>query len=326
MEPSLFRADTAFFPPIARPRASGHLRVAPPHEIWWEETGPEDGWPVLILHGGPGGRIKPYYRRLIDPRRWRGIFFDQRGCGNSRPFGELEGNDTGSLVADMEALRQSRGVERWTVVGGSWGSSLALAYAEAHPGRVAGLVLSGVFLCRPEDIDWSWQGARRIFPEVYAARDAFLPPAERADPRAAFRRRILDPDPRVHKPAAAVLGHAESQTLDLLAPSPPDDPEALDEEAAAYARIMAWYDAHDFFLAENQLLERAGALAPISGAIVAGRSDMCTPPKGAWDLARVWPQARLTFAPAAGHRWNDEALGRVLVAEIDRIASLASAG
>jgi proline iminopeptidase len=225
MTPSLFRLDTPFFPPVPRPRASGWLKVDDRQEIWWEETGPQDGAPVLVLHGGPGGRIKPYYRRLLDPARHRGIFFDQRGCGSSRPFGALDGNDTGSLVEDIEKLRRDRGVDRWTVVGGSWGSALALAYAEAHPEAVSGLLVSGVFLCRDEDLAWWWHGARRVFPEVYAARDAFLEPAERADPRRAFQRRILDPDPAIHKPAAAVLGHAEGQTLDLLAPAPPDDPE-----------------------------------------------------------------------------------------------------
>jgi proline iminopeptidase len=323
---SYFRRDTAFFPPVPRPRASGHLTVDAPHEIWWEETGPADGWPVVVLHGGPGGQIKPYYRRLLDPERHRGIFFDQRGCGRSQPFGALEANDTSALVRDMEALRVARGVERWTVVGGSWGSSLALAYAEAHAERTAGLVVSGVFLCREEEQRWAWEGARTVFPEVFAARDAFLTPEERADPRAAFHRRILDPDPAVHRPAAEVLGQVEAQLLDLWPPAPPDDPDALDEATADYARLLAWYDAHGYFLRENQLIADAPRLAGVPGAIVAGRSDMCTPPKAAWDLALAWPDARLTFVAAAGHRWNDEALGRVVVAEIGRIVDRVRAG
>ncbi len=319
---SVFRADTAFHPFVPRPRASGLLAVGGGHEIWWEEIGPVDGAPVVVLHGGPGGKIKPYYKRLLDPQRHRGVFFEQRGCGRSRPLGALEGNTTPNSVADMEALRTARGVERWVVAGGSWGSSLALAYAQAHPDRVAGLMVSGVFLCRREDLWWWWEGARYVFPEVYAARDGFLPPEERGDPRAAFRKRVLDPDPAVHIPAATVLGRAEGQTLDLWPPPPPEDPDAVDEEDALYGRILAWYDAHDFFLRENQLIDDAPKLAGIPGAIVAGRADNCTPVKGAWDLAQAWPDARLTIVAAAGHRWNDEALGRVVVGEIDRLTRI----
>jgi len=317
---SVFRADTAFHPFVPRPRESGWLAVGDGHEIWWEETGPADGAPVLVLHGGPGGQIKPYYKRLLDPQRHRGIFFEQRGCGRSRPFGALDGNTTWDSVADIEKLRQARGVEHWTVVGGSWGSALALAYAQTHPTRVAALVVSGVFLCRREDLWWWWEGGRFVFPEVYAARDGFLPESERNDPRAAFRKRVLDPDPAIHLPAATLLGRAEGQILDLWPPPPPEDPEAIDANDAVYGRILAWYDAHDFFFRENQLIENVATLSGIPGAIIAGRSDMCTPVKGAWDLAQAWPDARLTVVAAAGHRWSDETLGRVVVSEIARLS------
>ncbi len=305
---SVFRADTPFHPFQPRPRESGLLEVGEGHEIWWEETGPADAPPVVVLHGGPGGDIRPYYRRLLDPAAHRGIFFEQRGCGRSRPFGRLEDNTTLASIADMERLRQARGIERWTVVGGSWGSTLALAYAQAHPERVAGLVLSGVFLARREDLWWWWEGARFVFPEVYAARDGFLTPKERGDPRAAFRDRILGPDPKIAAEAAVLLGRAESQTLDLLPPPPPEDPDQIEPKDAVYGRILAWYDAHDFFLEENQLIADAGRLAGVPGAIVAGRSDMCTPVKGAYDLTAAWPDARLTIVAGAGHRWNDEKL------------------
>ena len=314
------RADTAFFPPVPHPRASGLLPVGDGHSIWWEETGPEEGLPTLVLHGGPGGSIKPYYRRLLDPTRSRGIFFDQRGCGRSTPFGSLEANTTGHLIADIEALRGARGIDRWIVVGGSWGSTLALAYAQTRPGRVLALLLSGVFLARAEDLAWGWEGVRAVFPEVLAARDAFLPEAERCDPRRAFERRVLDPDPAVHGPACMVAGAASLATLDLMPPPPADNLDGLDTGEIALARISTHYEANNYFLDENQLLRDADRLAHIPGAIVAGRSDLCTPPKGAFDLAQLWPQGRLSIVAAAGHRWNDEALGRVFVRELERVS------
>lgn len=214
------RQDTIFFPPVANPRACGHLDVGEGHQVWWELTGNPAGVPVVVVHGGPGGSIRPYYRRLIDPDRQQGVFFDQRGCGMSLPAGALDHNTTPDLVADMERLRAHLGFERWIVLGGSWGSTLALAYAEAHPERVAGLVVSGVYLARAFDVWWWWQGGGHVFPEVFAARDAWLPEAERSDPRNAFVRRILDPDPAIHRPAAHILGMAESQTLDLWPAAP----------------------------------------------------------------------------------------------------------
>lgn len=318
---NVFRTDTAFFPPVPRPRAEGMLAVTGGHVVHWEEAGPADGVPVLVLHGGPGGHIKPYYRRLLDPARHRGVFFDQRGCGRSTPFGSLECNTTADLIADIEALRVARGIARWIVVGGSWGSTLALAYAQAHPQRLLGLLVSGVFLADAADRHWWWEGGRAVFPEVFAARDSLLTEAERTDPRAAFLKRILDPDPAIHGPAATILGHAEAQTLDLHAPPPPDDPDAVDPRDIAATRIFAHFDQADYFLTPGQLLANAGRLALIPGEIVAGRSDMCTPPRAAWELAQAWPGSRLTIVPAAGHRWNDEALGRAVVAALARLTA-----
>ena len=318
--PDVFRADTAFFPPVPKPRIEGMLPVTGGHSIHWQETGREDGTPVLVLHGGPGGQIKPYYRRLLDPVRHRGVFFDQRGCGRSTPFGSLDSNTTADLVADIEALRVARGIARWIVVGGSWGSTLALAYAQAHAGRLLGLLVSGVFLADAADRHWWWEGGRAVFPEVFAARDSLLTTAERADPRAAFLARILDPDPAINGPAAMALGHAEAQTLDLYAPPPPDDPTAIDPKDIAATRIFAHFEKADYFLAPGQLLANAHRLDAIPGEIGAGRSDMCTPPRAAWELAGAWPGARLTIVPAAGHRWNDEALGRAIVSALGRLS------
>lgn len=314
------RQDTAFFPPVPAPRASGHLDCGDGHLVWWELTGHPQGVPVVVVHGGPGGAIRPYYRRLIDPERQQGIFFDQRGCGRSLPAGARDHNTTPDLVADMERLRVHLGFERWIVLGGSWGSTLALAYAEAHPDRVAGLVVSGVYLARGFDKWWWWQGAGHVFPEVFAARDAWLPAGERCDPRGAFLRRICDPDPAIHREAAHVLMMAEGQTLDLWPAAPGDDLSEITDGAVRSARIFAHYEAHDYFLAPDQLLRDAARLAGIPGAIIAGRADMCTPPQSAWDLAQAWPGAHLHIVPAAGHRWNDEQLCRPIIAELARIA------
>jgi proline iminopeptidase len=297
------------------------LPVTGGHVVHWEEIGPENGVPVLVLHGGPGGHIKPYYRRLLDPAQHRGVFFDQRGCGQSTPFGSLDNNTTADLVADIEALREARGIARWIVVGGSWGSTLALAYAQTHQDRLLGLLVSGVFLADAADQHWWWEGGRAVFPEVFAARDSLLTKAERSDPRTAFLARILDPDPAIHGPAAMVLGHSEAQTLDLYAPPPPDDVAAIDPKDIAATRIFAHFDRADYFLARGQLLANAPRLAAVPGEIVAGRSDMCTPPRAAWELASAWPGARLTIVPAAGHRWNDEALGGAVISALQRLSS-----
>ncbi len=319
--PYIYRSDTAFFPPVATPRASGHLDVGDGQKLWWEEFGPATGIPVVIVHGGPGGYSKPYYRRLLDPARHRGILFDQRGCGKSLPFGTLQDNTTWHLVADMEKLRLARGVDRWIVVGGSWGSTLALAYAEAHPEHVAGLLVSGVHLADVADRDWWWEGVRTVYPEVLAARDSLLTPEERrGDLRAAFLARVLDPDPAIHGPAATVLGNAEGQALDLYAPDPPDDLEEMDAIAISGMRMFAHYDKALGFLRPGQLLADAHRLAGVPGEIVSGRSDMCTPPRAAYELARAWVGSRLTIVPAAGHRWSDEALGRAMIASIGRLA------
>lgn len=318
---SPFRIDTSFHSPIFEPVANGWLEVGDGHEIYWEERGATNGAPVLVVHGGPGGEIRPYYKRLIDPASHRGIFFEQRGCGRSRPSGELNGNNTQALVQDMEHLREHLGVDKWILLGGSWGSALSLAYAEAYPERVRALVVSGIFLCRDEDIHWWWHGARTVFPEVFAARDAFLTPDERHDPRTAFNLRISDPDPAISMPAAVMLSHVESQTLDLWPPAPPEKPGVLDDRAAAASRILSWYDRHDFFLDSDQLLRDVGRLANVPGAIIAGRADMCTPPKAAWDLAQAWPSASLTIVAAAGHRWNDESLGGAIIREVARLTA-----
>ena len=317
----MLRLDTALFPPVRAPRSSGKLRLDDRHTMHWEEIGNSAGIPVVVLHGGPGGQIKPYYRRLIDPTRLRAVFFDQRGCGQSTPHGELLGNDTQTLISDIEALRRHLGIDKWIVLGGSWGSTLAIAYAESHPDRCAGLILTGVFLARKADQAWWWRDVRTVYPDVWDGLVNALPIAERADVRAAYLRRIMSPDPEIHKPAAISLLLYEAQTLDVWPNMEFIEKLEADPATVASARILAHYDSHGFFLQEDQLVRNSDRLSNIPGAIIAGRFDMCTPPIGAWDLHVAWPKATFEIVPCAGHRWSDELIGRAVVSALERLSS-----
>lgn len=313
------RLDSPFHPWVD-PHTVHRLAVGNGHELHVEEVGPVDGAPVLVLHGGPGGAIKPSYRRLLDPQRHRGVLFEQRGCGRSTPFASLTANTTADLVADCEAIRRHLGIERWTVLGGSWGSTLALAYAEAHPERVHALVVTGVFLAREIDRWWWWEGVRFVYPEVWAGLRAHVDPDERDDVRAAFLRRLLDADDAEATEAAVLLGSAEALTLDVW----PDEtePDLRPEGLARWLgsmRVFAHYERHDHFLTEGQLLDHAARLRGIPGRIIAGRFDACTPPLGAFELAQAWG-APLQVVPNAGHRWIDPLLGRAVVAALSEVA------
>ncbi|HEX3916362.1 MAG TPA: prolyl aminopeptidase [Caulobacteraceae bacterium] len=301
-----FRLDSALRPPLA-PDRSAVLTVGGGQEVYWEEAGNPAGVPLVILHGGPGGGINPYYRQLFDPTVWRAILFEQRGCGRSTPHGQLEGNDTQALVRDMEALREALGVDRWVVMGGSWGSTLALVYAETHPRRCLGVLVTGVFLARREDSDWWWHGVRKIFPDVWQGLHDFLPPAERGDLRGAYLARILNDDPAVHEPALRAMLTFETQLLDVWTNWPRLDGLMHSDNLGPMGRLYAHYDANAYFLRENQIIEDAGRLKDVRGWIVQGRFDCCTPPSGAYDLSRAWP-ARLRIMPCAAHAWNDPIL------------------
>jgi proline iminopeptidase len=316
------RLDSPFHPWV-EPHTTHRVGVGDPtdgHELHVEEVGPADGAPVLVIHGGPGGAIKPSYRRLLDPVRHRGVLFEQRGCGRSTPLASLTANTTADLVADCEAIREHLGIDRWTVLGGSWGSTLALAYAEAHPERIHALVVTGVYLAREVDRWWWWEGVRFVYPEVWSSLRDHVDPGERDDVRAAFLRRILDSDVDTATDAAVVLGSAEALTLDVWPDEsePPTTPEARARWLASM-RVFAHYERHDHFLAEDQLLANAGLLGGIPGRIVAGRFDACTPPRGAHELAEAWG-APLEVVPSAGHRWNDPLLGRALVSALAQVA------
>ena len=280
---------------------SGGIR----HLMYWEQVGNPRGQPVLFLHGGPGAGAGAVHRRFFDPHHWRAVIFDQRGAGRSRPLGELRENSTAHLVEDIETLRRFLGIERWLLFGGSWGSTLALAYAQAHPERVVGCVLRGVFLGRRSEVEWFLYGLRRVFPDAWAGFAEHVPPAERHDLLGAYLRRLCDPDPAVHLPAARAWSNYEGLCSTLM-PSPELVASfAQDRSALGLARIEAYYFANALFLPPEKtegagpggLLGEMGRIAHIPAEIVQGRYDMVCPPVSAFELLDAWPSARLTVVP-----------------------------
>ncbi len=310
--------------PEIEPYDTGFLAVGDGHEIYWETCGNPEGKPAVFLHGGPGGGANPNDRRLFDPARYRILVFDQRGSGRSRPSAgdpdaDLSANTTWHLVADIEALRNMLGVDRWLVLGGSWGSTLALAYAQTHPERVTELVLRGIFTVRQQELDWLYQsGANAFFPERYQDFLAPLAPEDRGDVVAAYARLLSDPDPAVHRPAAKAWNIWEAATVKLI-----EDPKQLvlydnPTFSVAFARIENHYFMHHGWLEEGQLIANAGVLKDIPGVIVQGRYDVCTPPITAWELQQRWPSAELMMVPATGHSATEEGNIRGLVTATDR--------
>ncbi|MBE1535642.1 prolyl aminopeptidase [Actinomadura algeriensis] len=309
------------FYPVVRPYDSGLLDVGDGEEIYWEVCGNPDGKPAVFLHGGPGGGLLPDHRRFFDPSAYRIVLFDQRGCGRSRPHAgdpsvSLERNTTPHLVADMERLRTYLGIERWLVFGGSWGSTLALAYAQAHPGRVTEMVLRGVYLVRPADEAWAFApgGASQLFPAEWAAfRDA-IPPAERDDLVAAYGRRIGHPDPDVRTPAARAWIGWELAANTLLPVPPPDLDDSL---VLAFARITHHYIASGGFLPPGGLLAGVDRIRHLPAVIVNGRYDMKTPPDQAWELHRAWPEAEFHIVEDAGHGGSEPGVRHRLIEATD---------
>ena len=305
------------FPEIG-PFETGYLPLTDGHVMYWEQVGHPRGRPALFLHGGPGAGAGAVHRRFFDPQFWRVAIFDQRGAGRSRPLGDLHANTTAHLVADIEALRVHLGLERWLLFGGSWGSTLALAYAQAHPERVIGLVLRGVFLGRAPEVDWFLHGMARVFPDAHAAFLAHLPESERGDVLGAYLARLTHPDPLVHQPAARAWSVYEGSCSTLL-PSPDTVASfAQDRTALGLARIEAHYFAHDLFLPEGGLLAHMHRIAHLPAEIVQGRYDMVCPATSAFELAAAWPQARLTVIPDAGHSALEPGVRRALVAAVER--------
>nr|WP_245937185.1 prolyl aminopeptidase [Thioalbus denitrificans] len=297
-----------------RPYVQHSLAVEPPHVLHVEECGNPDGIPVLFVHGGPGAGCEPYHRRFFDPGLYRIILFDQRGCGRSTPHAELDGNTTQALVADMEAIREHLGVERWMLFGGSWGSTLGLAYAETHPERVLGLILRGIFLCRPHEIRWFYQeGASRLFPDYWEAYLEPIPEAERGDLVRAYYSRLTSDDEVARMAAAKAWSLWEGRTASLLPREELVNHFADPFTALSLARIECHYFMHDSFLEPDQLLRDAHRLAGIPGIIVHGRYDAICPLENAWQLARAWPDAELQIIPDAGHAASEPGIVDALV-------------
>ena len=316
------------YPPI-EPTESGLLDVGDGQRVYWEVCGNPAGKPVVFLHGGPGGGCSADHRRYFDPERYRIVLFDQRGCGRSLPHAsapdaDLSANTTWHLVADIERLRTHLGVETWQVFGGSWGSTLALAYAQTHPGRVSELVLRGIFTLRASEIHWFYQeGASHLFPDVWEEYAGVIPEAERGDLVSAYHRRLFDADPAVHTPAGVAWTVWENSTIRLI-PDVDGIAEARADEAAAvaFARIENHYFTHGGWLDEGQLIRNAAAtLTGIPGVIVQGRYDACTPARTAWDLHRAWPEAHFEMIPDAGHAASEPGIVDALVRATDRFAS-----
>jgi proline iminopeptidase len=290
----------ALFPPI-EPTKSGLLDLEAPHRMYWEESGNPRGVPVVFLHGGPGAGSSSVHRQFFDPAFYRIVVYDQRGAGRSTPLGCLEQNTTPKLIEDLERLRRHLKIERWMVFGGSWGSTLALAYAEHHPERCLALVLRGIFLCRRSEIDWFLYGLRTFFPEAWQSFAGFIPEAERGDLLAAYHKRLVDPDPAVHMPAARSWSVYEGSCSTLL-PNPALVADfASDRVALGLARIEAHYFRHGIFLPPDFLIQNANRLARIPGVIVQGRYDIVCPTISADDLHRAWPAAEYVVVHDAGH-------------------------
>jgi proline iminopeptidase len=291
-----------FYPEIEANR-SGTLKVSDLHEIYWEESGNPKGKPVVFVHGGPGGGTEPKQRRFFDPAAYRIVLFDQRGCGKSRPHAELRDNTTWDLVADMEKLRAHLGIERWQVFGGSWGSTLALAYAETHPERVSELVLRGIFLLRKQEIDWFYQrGADALYPDAWEHYLSAIPKEERGDLLSAYHKRLTHEDPAVQQAAARAWSVWEGSTSCLYHNADLVMRSAGDEFALAFARIECHYFHHrGFFKTDAQLLDDVQKIRHIPAVIVQGRYDVVCPMESAWALHRAWPEADLRVVPDAGH-------------------------
>ncbi len=310
--------EPTLYPPI-EPYASGFIAVGGGHQIYWEECGNPLGTPALFLHGGPGGGCTVRNRRWFDPQRYRIVLFDQRGCGRSRPCASLLENTTAHLVSDIETLRVHLGIERWLLMGGSWGATLALAYAQHFPARVRALVLRGVFTARRSELRWLYQeGASLLFPETWEKFLTPIPDAERQDLIGAYHARLTCGD-AAREMRAANAWCAWEDAIATLEPQPAayvdDDPATL-----AQARIETHYFKYESFLEDGQLIANAHLLYEIAGVMVQGRYDAITPPVTAWDLSRAWPQATLQIVPDAGHASSEPGNLRRLIMATDRFA------
>lgn len=308
------------YPPI-EPFQTGMLDTGEGHTLYWELCGNPQGKPAVFLHGGPGSGCTADHRRLFDPQKYCVLLFDQRGCGRSTPHASLEANTTWHPVADIERLRKLLKVDRWLVFGGSWGSALALAYAETHPQAVSALVVRGIFTLRRAELLWYYQeGASWLFPDLWEDYLAPIPLEERGDMMAAYRKRLVGTDRSAQLAAAKAWSVWEGQTIRLLPDAANKAKHEEDAYALAFARIENHYFVHAGWLEEGQLIRDAHKLAGIPGVIVQGRYDVATPAKTAWDLHRAWPQADFRLVDDAGHAFNEPGILAELLAATDRFA------
>lgn len=308
--------------PAIEPYRTGKLKVSSLHEIYFEESGNPKGKPAVFVHGGPGGATDAKQRQFFDPQKYRIVLFDQRGCGKSTPYACLDENTTWDLVSDMEKIRQHLGIERWQVFGGSWGSTLSLAYAQKHPSCVTELVLRGIFLLRKKEIDWFYQfGASEIFPDAWEGYLKPIPKEERRDLVAAYAKRLMSNDKKVQLEAARAWSVWEGSTSKLFPDQNFIDHYGEDQFAIAFARIENHYFTNKgFFEVDGQLLRDIDKIRNIPAVIVQGRYDMCCPMDSAWALHRAWPEAEFVIAPDAGHSAFEPSINKALVAATDRFA------
>lgn len=311
------------YPPI-EPYSQGKLKVSQLHTIHYEESGNPQGKPVVFLHGGPGGGITPMYRQYFDPELWRIVIFDQRGCGKSTPYAELAENTTWDLVEDIEKLRQHLEIDRWVVFGGSWGSTLALAYAQTHPDRCKGLILRGIFMLRASEIRWFYQeGASNIYPDAWQEYLKPIPVGERNDLLAAFYRRLTSEDRQVRLEAARAWSVWEASTSKLIPSAMSKSNFGRAEFAEAFARIECHYFVNKGFLQdENQLLNNVDRIRHLPGVIVQGRYDVVCPMITAWELHQAWQEAELIVIEDAGHSISEPGIKDALIKASDRFAAL----
>ena len=305
--------------PTIEPHRTQRLAVDAVHSLYVEESGNPAGIPVVFLHGGPGSGSSPAHRQFFDPDAYRIVVFDQRGAGKSTPHGCIDNNTTDHLINDLEQLRMTLGIERWMVFGGSWGSTLALAYAIRHPNRCLGLVLRGIFLARPAELDWFMRGIGQVFPEHWSAWVNYLPEPDRANVCSAYYDLLKHPDPAVHLPAARAWSSYEGACSTLRPNAEVVANFASDRVALGLARIEAHYFAHDFFMPPGHLLDGVANIRHLPCTIVQGRYDMVCPFVSAYDLKRAWPEAQLVVIDDAGHSAFEPGTRAALVAATDQM-------
>ena len=309
------------FYPTIEPFRVRTVSVSDGHSLYVEECGKADGLPVVFVHGGPGAACESYHRQFFNPEIYRIILFDQRGCGRSTPHASLQGNTTQALVSDMEIIRTTLGIERWLVFGGSWGSTLGLVYAETHPEYVLGLILRGIFLCRPRDVHWFYQeGASYLLPDLWQDFLKPIPDAERQDMVSAYYRRLTGDDEIAMLAAAMAWSLWEGRASTLLPKAAVVDHFGHAKTALSLARIECHYFMNDSFLLPDQILKDASRLKNIPGVIVHGRYDVVCPLEQAWLLHQAWPQSRLQVIQGAGHSATEQGIVDALVTITDQFA------